>query len=281
MNMEGALREWFCHGEKVFEMRRDQMKLIARKSGFDSAQFDKSYDERVEDWKMKYEPQSGTVDTGSKLPVLTAEHPIFANVENLTSGIIKSVNVYADIVVPELKKMLKFRKYMLKQQKKSKQQLKNARIQVVAIECLIAWKKVRALDIWTYEDEISEMTPPDACSTETILVSRVKEVLGKPTFEEYSVFGGLGGAGDLVYISANVILVIECKRVVGRAAHFAVKVREQAIKYANVFAGMLSEKVTVYAITYTEYGFTLVDIHGEPRFPKRFEALLDSIPILH
>jgi hypothetical protein len=276
--MEGALREWFFHGEKVFEMRRDQMKLIARKSGFDSAQFDKNYAERVEDWKFKYEPQSGTVDNGSKLPEITAEHAMFANADKLISGVVGSVNCFSEIELSRLEEMVVMREEWLLGNIRARRR-RNIRVEIMALGYLIDWKREHVLDIWTYEDEISAITPPDACSTETILVERVKEILGKPTYEEYYVFSGLGGAGDLVYISSNVILVIECKRVVGRAAHFAQKVRKQAIKYANVFAELLSDKVTVYAITYTEYGFTLVDVHGEPRFPKRFEALLDNIPI--
>ena len=282
MNLEGALREWFFHGEKKFEERRVQVKEIARKSGIDSSQFDKKYPQRVEEWKQKYEPQSGEVRTSQSVPQVTAEHPMFEDIETVTKGLLKSVNVYADIPVKELKKMCAIRtSKLLKPEQLSRQERSNARIQLNAAQCLIKWKRVRPLDIWTYEDEMSVATPPLACSAEVMLSQRVKDILGKPTFEEYQVFGGFGGAGDLVYISENVVLVIECKRLVGRSYAFSQKVTAQAIKYANVFAGLVSDKVTVYALTYTEYGFTIVDVHGVPRFPKKFAQLLDTIPILH
>jgi len=42
---------------------------------------------------------------------------------------------------------------------------------------------------------------------------------------------------------------------------------------------VLRPDLTVYGITYTEYGFMLVEAFGEPRFPACIAEFLDSIPI--
>jgi hypothetical protein len=59
MNIEGALREWFFHGEEKFELRRSQMQQIAQRAGLIVRDLDKDYTSRVEEWKDKYVPQSG------------------------------------------------------------------------------------------------------------------------------------------------------------------------------------------------------------------------------
>jgi hypothetical protein len=60
-NIDGALREWFFHGRDTFEMRRSQMIEVQQKSGAFATTLDQSFDDRVADWKLKYEAQSGEV----------------------------------------------------------------------------------------------------------------------------------------------------------------------------------------------------------------------------
>jgi hypothetical protein len=60
MNIEGALREWFFHGKEKFEMRRAQMQQVAERAGLFVRDLDKDYATRVEEWKDKYVPQSGS-----------------------------------------------------------------------------------------------------------------------------------------------------------------------------------------------------------------------------
>lgn len=54
-NIDGALREWFFHGRDVFEMRRSQMKEVARRTGMLCQTLDDDFDTRVQAWKDKYE----------------------------------------------------------------------------------------------------------------------------------------------------------------------------------------------------------------------------------
>jgi hypothetical protein len=150
-----------------------------------------------------------------------------------------------------------------------------------ACEIVLNWMQHNTLDIWTYEDEMKITDPPAAVDREEDLAAKVKEILGKPTFEEYGVLEKIGGKGDLAYISEGTVLAIEVKRVVGRTLKHANRVEEQAIKYATVWKDIMSPRWTVYAITYTEYGFALVDVFGEPKFPKKFAALLDDIKITY
>jgi hypothetical protein len=60
-NIDTALREWFNHGESHYETRRLQMIQVAKKAGIDHIcdELDVSYDDRVEAWKVKYDPQGG------------------------------------------------------------------------------------------------------------------------------------------------------------------------------------------------------------------------------
>jgi hypothetical protein len=131
---------------------------------------------------------------------------------------------------------------------------------------------------WSSDDEISAVTETMPVDTEDELMSRVKKDLGKPTAEEYVVISRCLGIGDLLYFTEDIALVIECKRVLGRPSRYKKEVREQAMKYAAVI-GTLRPDITVYAITYTELGYNIVDCLGFPRFPERFAEFLDSIPI--
>jgi hypothetical protein len=55
--IDGALREWFFHGEEVYETRRAQMQEIAEKAGIKHgcSEIHISYDEKIKLWKEKYE----------------------------------------------------------------------------------------------------------------------------------------------------------------------------------------------------------------------------------
>jgi len=62
-NIDSALREWFFHGREVYEMRRKQMEQIADIHDLPCAGTELSYNERVIQFKEKYDyvPQSGNV----------------------------------------------------------------------------------------------------------------------------------------------------------------------------------------------------------------------------
>lgn len=282
-NIGSALREWFFHGKEVYEHRREQMKQIAAEHDLPVPDLEVTYEERVENFKNKYtyKPQSGTIqsDEEEKLSEITKDHPMFLCYEDVSNAVVRQVNIFAHMDLNELRATNVEQLVTLRDGSLTKGVRRKARINHLATKILCQWKNTNPLEIWTFEDEMSVITPPQACSEEDILVDRVKEVLGNPTFEEYDVLGGLGGKGDLVYISNGVILVIECKRIVGRPYKFAKYVEYQAMKYGKIFADISPPSVTVYCITYTEYGFTIVDMHGEPKFPRKFAQLLDTIPL--
>jgi hypothetical protein len=55
-NIDGALREWFNHGEEKYEQQRQMMREVARRSNIDHicTGLDLSYNDRVADWNAKY-----------------------------------------------------------------------------------------------------------------------------------------------------------------------------------------------------------------------------------
>lgn len=55
-NVDGALREWFNHGEEKYERQRQLMKEVTRRAGIDHicTELEVTYDERVIDWNNKY-----------------------------------------------------------------------------------------------------------------------------------------------------------------------------------------------------------------------------------
>jgi hypothetical protein len=55
-NIDTALSEWFNHGEEVYELRRAQMKEVAKRAGITHfcSDLDKSYATKVELWKDNY-----------------------------------------------------------------------------------------------------------------------------------------------------------------------------------------------------------------------------------
>ncbi len=56
VNIDGALREWFNHGEKVYEMRRTQMSEVAAKAGITHmcTMLNETYHDRVLNWHETY-----------------------------------------------------------------------------------------------------------------------------------------------------------------------------------------------------------------------------------
>jgi len=56
LNIDTALREWFNHGEEMYEFRRKQMKAVAENSGIEHmcTMLNVSYDNMVDEWKYKY-----------------------------------------------------------------------------------------------------------------------------------------------------------------------------------------------------------------------------------
>jgi hypothetical protein len=55
-NIDGALREWFNHGEGIYEKRRQQMREVADRAGISHmcTMLDQTYFDRVEHWKDRY-----------------------------------------------------------------------------------------------------------------------------------------------------------------------------------------------------------------------------------
>lgn len=55
-NIDTALREWFNHGEDVYEIRRRQMTNVAQKGNITHlcTMLNNSYDDMVVDWQYKY-----------------------------------------------------------------------------------------------------------------------------------------------------------------------------------------------------------------------------------
>lgn len=58
VNIDGGLREWFCHGREVYEKRRSQMIEVAQRANIAhiSTMIHRTYDELLVDWKAKYLP---------------------------------------------------------------------------------------------------------------------------------------------------------------------------------------------------------------------------------
>jgi hypothetical protein len=58
MNIDGALREWFAHGRKIYETRRQQMRCVATDTNLlaHCSMLTKTFDDVVEEWKSKYVP---------------------------------------------------------------------------------------------------------------------------------------------------------------------------------------------------------------------------------
>lgn len=66
-NVDGALNSWFYHGREMFEMRRAQMKEVAKLADLDHMvrTLDMDYDMRVEEWKLVHEPAKKASGSGT------------------------------------------------------------------------------------------------------------------------------------------------------------------------------------------------------------------------
>jgi hypothetical protein len=55
-NIDGAMREWFFHGEAIYESNRKKLQIVAAKCGIEHhcAELHTSYAERMVQWKKKY-----------------------------------------------------------------------------------------------------------------------------------------------------------------------------------------------------------------------------------
>jgi hypothetical protein len=262
------------------------MQAVADEHCLPCATLGDDYKTRVEAFQEKYNysPQSGVVEEEEEAwGEITIEHPMFKGAKSVNKRVINIINLVAD--VPKGK--LSYEHYEIKADYEAtalnytRRQRKSRRQEIEAYEILLEWLESNTLNIWTYEDEMEIIEAPKPVNTEDELVERVKGILGKPTFEEYGVLEKIGGKGDLAYISEGTVLAIEVKRVVGRPLKHSHYVEQQAIKYSKVWKTIMSPRWTVYAITYTEYGFTLIDVFGEPKFPKKFAPFLDNIKIAY
>lgn len=131
--------------------------------------------------------------------------------------------------------------------------------------------------------ELQDMLGPDSAEEESSLPyidleERVIEVLGRPTLRNAIICNATFGEIDLLYECEQTILCIECKIVRDGPAYHTKRATSQARKYARVFK-TLRPDCTVYGLICTEFGFTIVTCLGKPKFPKKFAALLDSVPM--
>jgi len=251
MNLAGAMREWFFHGEEKYEMRREQMKEIASKANLPVPDLDITYSQRVNEWKDKYEVQSGTLTPSQR--------------EKTYKWILGLQN-------PE-KTLKTLEKANLTGKRALKVQMLRDHLDIDDDSSGFSVSSE-----WSTETEPLYREEVEAVAEEDTLIDRTKAILGIPTCENIVMGAQFLGEIDLLYLDSQVALVIECKRVVGRAAEHAEHVKKQAIKYAGVIA-LLRPDLTVYGITCTEMGYMLEECIGEPRFPRRFADFLDKVPI--
>lgn len=77
-NIDGALREWFNHGQEVYELRRAQMQEVAKRANIDHicTQLDKDFDYQVEHWKDRYLRETPVLseDNEESYGVLDGDH---------------------------------------------------------------------------------------------------------------------------------------------------------------------------------------------------------------
>lgn len=132
-------------------------------------------------------------------------------------------------------------------------------------------------DCWG-DSTVSELSLPSAISKEKTISNYVKSILGRPAYEEYIVISTQCGQGDLAYITEEAIIVVECKRVIGRLGKME-KVVQQAVRYANIWSAIFPSR-TIYGVIATEYGMQLVHMQGDPVFPEPYTAFLETVPIM-
>jgi hypothetical protein len=129
-----------------------------------------------------------------------------------------------------------------------------------------------------YTPQSGTISVVEAVPDEEILLDRSVALLGKPQYRNFVLGSTCFGEIDLLYEADGVLLVIECKRVVGRGHGCMKKVKSQAIKYANTLA-ILRPTATIYGLICTEYGHLLVETIGEPKFPEKYADFLDNVAI--
>lgn len=58
-NIDTSLHDWFYYGRETFELRLEQMKLVATRAGISHLchGLDRSFDQRVQNWLQKYRPE--------------------------------------------------------------------------------------------------------------------------------------------------------------------------------------------------------------------------------
>ena len=217
-NVDGALREWFFHGREVFEMRREQMKEIARRADLPCRTLDDDYDFRVAEWKQKYVPHAGRTFKAEVWYKKKLRGRPVSDLRDIRAVIVSNPSVTH----------LEERLAVLDR--------------AIADAELDEFSVPESLSL-SHTTETSQLTEPvseksvlcEPVSDESVLCERVVSILGKPQFAEYPIISSVLGEGDLLYIFDNAVaLVIECKRVVGRPSSYKQKVKEQAIKYAKV-----------------------------------------------
>jgi hypothetical protein len=134
------------------------------------------------------------------------------------------------------------------------------------------------IEAGSQDDDLSVLSESHLYQSEEELTDEVLSYLPNPIAEEYPIIHSSLGKGDLLYMSKGTFMVVEVKRVFGRHKRFTEKVRDQAIRYGNVMKALFPD-CTVYSVIYTEHGFCIVDVQGEPTFPKEFAAVLDAADI--
>jgi hypothetical protein len=251
-NVDGALREWFFHGREVFDARRAQMQEVAARAELPCRTLDEDFDHRVKVWKDKYVPHMG-LTRNSLATWRRAKVDGKSILELMDMATAMRMNPTCSPDSPKLE----------------------------LLDTIIASALETESTVSSFSDPFSDVRSlTEAVSDEQTLVDRAKAILGRPTYEEYEVIGQHIGAGDLYYERDGVALIVEVKRVIGRPSRYAQEVVAQARKYSLVVS-ILRPDLTVYGITYTEYGFSLVECYGEPLFPAYFADFLDSVPVLY
>jgi hypothetical protein len=276
MNLSGAMREFFFHGRKTYEFRQEQMIRIAEKANLAVPDLSITYDERVAQWHDKYTPQSGEMIDMNRNPIS----------ENMERWIAK---------LSDPRDTLYKMSQTLDPSKRQQKRIKALTIHVAELDLHLEPSESETFqaslpsiesDSLGYsissaeQSIISDITPVlvESVPHEETLINRTKGILGKPTAENFVIGLPQLGEMDLLYMDEEVALVIECKRVVGRGIKHKQHVEYQAIKYSQMVS-VLRPDLTVYGITCTEYGYTIVDCIGEPRFPDRYAQFLDMTPV--
>jgi hypothetical protein len=101
-NIDGALREWFNHGEGIYEKRREQMREIAERAEISHmcTMLDQTYDDRVEHWKDRYirGVESDDVDTIENAELYSKQAGEYVPQECFVESIIPVVDTEGNIV---------------------------------------------------------------------------------------------------------------------------------------------------------------------------------------